>query len=50
MRWLLALPLLPLLLCGVFCVGGLVVAFVIGRASADRTPAERDTPEHENVS
>lgn len=41
MRWLLALPLVPLLLCGVFCLGGLVVAFVLGRASAgtsDRDP------------
>lgn len=48
MRWLLALPLVPLLLCGAFCLGGLVVAFVLGRASGG-TP-DRNARKHHSVS
>ena len=34
MRWLWGLPLIPFLICGVICLGGVVVAFVAGRWSA----------------
>lgn len=34
MRWLWGLPLIPFLICGAICFGGVVVAFVAGRWSA----------------
>lgn len=49
MRWLLAAPLLPLVACGVICFGGLVVAFVLGRVSANRQDAA-PSPERQDVS
>jgi hypothetical protein len=37
MEWLLGVPLIPFIVCGVMCLGGLAVAFVLGRTSANRT-------------
>lgn len=49
MRWLLAVPLLPLIACGVICFGGLAVAFVLGRLSAKGQDAA-PSPERQDVS
>lgn len=37
MRWLLGLPLIPLILCGGMCLGGALVAFVLGRSPKNET-------------
>lgn len=45
MEWLLSLALLPLLLCGAMCVGGMLLAFFgIRRGSqpSDPTPSNHD--------
>lgn len=34
MRWLWGLTLVPFLICGAVCFGGVIVAFVAGRSSA----------------
>lgn len=49
MRWLWGLPLIPFLICGGICFGGVIVAFVAGRWSAKGSEPARDptttTPE-----
>lgn len=50
MRWLFALPLIPMLLCGGVCLGGVLVAFLVGRRSTERSDPARNEPQHEEVS
>lgn len=46
MRWLLSLPLIPLLVCGGMCIGGAVIALVLGKKAveheSDQAPLERE--------
>jgi hypothetical protein len=35
MEWLWSLPFIPFMLCGLFCIGGIVLAFLLGRTSTD---------------
>ncbi len=51
MRWLWSLPLIPFLMCGVICFGGVAVAFVAGRWSATgEGPTGGETPVRKDVS
>ena len=46
MRWLLALPLIPLLFCGGMCLAGLLVAFIVGRKIVDPKADETTAAPH----
>lgn len=50
MRWFVALPMLPLLVCGGICVGGVIIAFILGRTSAEQRAGAGEELKRDDVS